>query len=149
MRLDGPAMRARVATARVARLATADGNGHPHVVPVVFALAPAPGVDRPAADLLWTAVDQKPKRTRDLRRLRNIGAQPTVSVLVDHYEDDWSRLWWARLDGTARVLDDDADRRAPLERLAAKYARYRVDPPRGPVIEVRVDRWSGWAARGA
>ncbi len=121
----------RVAAAEVARLATVDETGAPHIVPVVFALA---------GEHLFTAVDQKPKRTTQLRRLRNIAAQPRVSVLVDHYEPDWSRLWWVRLDGLARVVTDDA----MIELLVDKYSQYRAKPPPGPVIDVTITRWTGW-----
>jgi PPOX class probable F420-dependent enzyme len=123
--------RARFASARVARLATAG----PHLVPVVFA------VD---GDTIWSAVDAKPKRTRALRRLANIARDPRVALLADHYEDaNWSALWWARADGEARVLD--ASPRA-LELLAGRYPQYVADPPAGPFIAVDVARWSGWSA---
>jgi PPOX class probable F420-dependent enzyme len=136
MRLDETSMRERVAAARSARLATADSGGQPHLVPVVFALD---------GSYLWIAVDDKPKRSRDLKRLRNIAAQPKVSVLVDHYEEDWSRLWWVRLDGEARVLPAPEWRR-PVDLLCAKYPQYRATPPAGPVIEIRIHGWRGWAA---
>lgn len=130
-------MRDRVASARVARLATV-GDGMPHLVPITFAFTD---------DLLWTAVDHKPKRTLDLRRLRNIAQQPRVSVLIDHYEEDWEALWWIRLDGMGRVLSDAAERRGPLDRLRDKYDQYRGNPPQGPVIEVRIHAWRSWSAR--
>jgi PPOX class probable F420-dependent enzyme len=136
MQLDETIMRERVAAARSARLATVDSAGQPHLVPVVFALD---------GSHLWIAVDDKPKRSRDLKRLRNIAAQPNVSVLVDHYEDDWSRLWWVRLDGEARVLPAREWRR-PIDLLCAKYPQYRATPPAGPVIEIRIHSWRGWAA---
>ena len=85
--------RGRFAAARVARLATADATGQPHLVPVTFAVA---------GDMVYTAVDAKPKRTTALRRLANVAANPRVSLLVDHYDDDWSRLWWVRADGRRR-----------------------------------------------
>ena len=89
--------RRRFAAARVARLATADLEGRPHLVPIVFALA---------GETLYSVVDAKPKRTTELRRLRNVRSNPSVSLLVDHYDDaDWSALWWVRADGSARVLD--------------------------------------------
>lgn len=120
------------------RLATADAHGRPHLVVVTFALA---------GDRLFTAVDQKPKTTRDLRRLRNIRENPQVAVLADHYEDDdWARLWWVRGDGTARVLDDPGEQEPALGLLGDRYAQYRADPPGGPVIEVVITRWTGWAA---
>jgi PPOX class probable F420-dependent enzyme len=92
---------------------------------------------------LYTAVDEKPKRTRALRRLRNIEANPSVEILIDHYEEDWSRLWWVRLRGTARVVELD-DRTARL--LADKYEQYRSTPPRGPVIEIRIEERAEWSA---
>lgn len=129
------------ARARVARLATVDDVGRPHLVPVVFALT---------GDTVATAVDHKPKRSARLRRLDNIRANPAVSLLVDGYDEDWERLWWARADGTARVLppaDGSAASAGYIRLLAAKYpAQYAVRPPRGPVVQIVVDRWSGWQA---
>ena len=119
--------------ARVAHLATVDPRGRPHVVPISFALD---------GDTLYTAVDEKPKRTRELQRLRNIQANPQVEVLIDHYEDDWSRLWWVRLRGTARIVDD----RRAMELLAAKYPQYRERIPAGPVIAVSIEERIEWTA---
>lgn len=136
MRLDDAVMRSRVAEARNARLATVDAGGQPHLVPVVFV------VD---GDSLWIPIDHKPKSTRDLKRLRNIAAQPKVSVLVDHYDEDWTRLWWVRLDGQARVVDG-AGRDRSIGLLTAKYPQYRKKVPDGPVIDIAVDTWRGWAA---
>ena len=130
--------RRRFASAAVARLATADAQGRPHLVPIVFALR---------NDVVWSAVDAKPKRTRALRRLANIAANPAVCVLVDHYEDDWTRLWWVRADGRARILEATApDAAVGLDALAARYASYRDMPPPGPLLEVSVERWSGWSS---
>jgi PPOX class probable F420-dependent enzyme len=131
--------RRRFAAARVARLATADADGVPHLVPVVFA------VD---GDTILTAVDRKPKRTTALKRLANVRANPRVALLADHYDDDWDALWWVRADGTGRVLDpgDELARRA-VELLTARYAQHRTAPPDGPVLAVDVVRWTGWAAR--
>jgi PPOX class probable F420-dependent enzyme len=131
--------RQRFATAAVARLATVGATGQPHLVPVTFA------VD---GDRIYTAVDAKPKTTANLRRLRNIAGNPQVAVLADHYEADWDRLWWVRADGTAAVLAGPGDMAGPLRLLAARYPQYRASPPAGPVISVRVARWSGWAATG-
>ena len=119
--------------ARVARLATVDPEGRPHVVPICFVLD---------GDTLYTAVDDKPKRTRALQRLRNVEANPRVEVLVDHYDEDWTRLWWVRLRGTARVVDDAR----ALELLAAKYPQYAERPPAGPVIAVTVEERTEWRA---
>jgi PPOX class probable F420-dependent enzyme len=122
----------------VARLATIDPEGRPHLVPICFSLAD---------DVLHSAVDQKPKRSPRLQRLENIRLHPQVAVLVDHYEDDWTRLWWARLRGPARVLAPGPERERALELLAAKYLQYAADPPRGDVIEVRIAEWRVWSAR--
>jgi PPOX class probable F420-dependent enzyme len=123
----------RLAAARVARFATSA----PRVVPVTFAVV---------GESVVHAVDHKPKATRTLARLADLARDPRASVLVDHYDDaDWSALWWARADGSARVLDA-----APgaVELLAARYAPYRAEPPAGPFLEIRVARWSGWEAAG-
>jgi PPOX class probable F420-dependent enzyme len=130
--------RARLAAARVARLATVDGGGRPHVVPVTFALD-APG------DSIVIVVDHKPKRTTDLKRLRNMRGNPRVAVLADHYEDDWTRLWWVRADGLARVIEDEAGRAEPVGRLRAKYPQYRETVPTGPVIAIAITAVSGWS----
>jgi PPOX class probable F420-dependent enzyme len=131
--------RRRFATARVARLASADASGRPHLVPVVFALA---------GDCIYSAVDAKPKRSASLRRLANVAENPAVALLVDHYEEDWSALWWARADGVARLVDAGAEEGAgALALLAARYPQYREQPPPGPVLAVDVRRFSGWSAR--
>ncbi len=93
-------------------------------------------------ETLYTAVDEKPKRTRALQRLRNIEAHPQVEVLIDHYDEDWSGLWWVRLRGTASVVDDPH----ALELLARKYAQYRAQPPAGPVIAVAIEERIEWTA---
>lgn len=133
--------REHFARARVATLGTAGASGRPHLVPVVFALS---------GDTLVFAVDHKPKRTGRLRRLENIRAEPAVCLLADAWDEDWDQLWWARADGTGRVLDAPAG-----SALAARYAgllveKYRAQydsrPPSGPVVEVTVERWSGWRA---
>ena len=127
--------RERFATARVARLATADAAGKPHVVPLVFALD---------GDTIYSAVDAKPKRTHDLKRLRNVAANPQVAMLADHYvDDDWDVLWWVRADGAGRVLE--ASERA-VELLRERYAQYADAAPDGPVLAIDVRRWSGWHA---
>jgi PPOX class probable F420-dependent enzyme len=94
-------------------------------------------------------VDAKPKRTRALRRLANVAAEPRVAVLADHYEEDWGALWWVRADGTGRILDaQEPEGRDALELLAGRYAQYRDVRPAGPVLAVDVARWSGWSGRG-
>jgi PPOX class probable F420-dependent enzyme len=129
--------RRRFAGARVARLATADADGRPHIVPIVFAQA---------GETIYSAVDAKPKRTTALRRLANVAANPRVAVLADHYEDDWRALWWVRADGTGRVLDaGEPEGRDAVARLTERYAQYREQPPTGAVLAIDVERWSGWS----
>jgi PPOX class probable F420-dependent enzyme len=130
--MDEAQARTRFAAARVARLATVGADGAPHLVPVTFAVR---------GDTVVIAVDHKPKRTTDLKRLRNIAADPRVSLLADHYDEDWDRLWWVRADGHARVADT-----GPVDLLVAKYPQYAGRPPAGPVITVEIDKWRGWAA---
>ena len=133
--------RRRFAGCRVARLATVDPTGRPHLVPVVFALL---------GSTVYTAVDAKPKRHTALRRLANVAANPRVALLADHYEDDWDALWWVRADGTARVLDvADPAVRDGLARLVDRYPQYRTQPPAGPVLVVDVHRFTGWSAAGS
>lgn len=136
MNLDPERSRERFEAARVARLATVDAAA-PHLVPVVFAID---------GDTVVIAIDHKPKARRDVRRLANIRANPAVSLLVDHYDEDWTTLWWVRVDGTAEVVEDPAAMAAPIDLLVAKYPQYREIRPAGPVIAVRIDRWRGWAA---
>jgi PPOX class probable F420-dependent enzyme len=121
--------------ARVARLGTADADGAVRLVPVCFAV-----VD----DWLVSAVDHKPKRTGQLRRLDDMRAAGRASMLVDHYEDDWSQLWWVRVRGRAEVHDDGSDRAAALDALAAKYPQYRDHPPTGTVWRVAKDEVRWW-----
>lgn len=129
-------MRVRVAGARVARLATVGAAGAPHLVPFCFVLE---------GDTVFSAVDQKPKTTDRLRRLANVAREPRVAVLVDHYEEDWRRLWWVRLDGRAEVLGAGSDRDRAVGLLAAKYDQYRQEPPEGAVLAITVERWRGWS----
>jgi PPOX class probable F420-dependent enzyme len=126
----------RLAAARIGRLATATADGRPHIVPVCFALAEG---------IVYTAVDQKPKRTRALARLENVRATGRASLLVDHYDEDWSRLWWVRVDGAAEVTDSETG----LDALAAKYEQYRAARPAGPVIAIAPERWRSWIPSGS
>jgi PPOX class probable F420-dependent enzyme len=121
----------------VARLATSTADGSPHIVPVVFALAD---------DIVYTAVDGKPKTTQRLRRLSNVEHNPQASVLVDHYDDDWTRLWWVRADGTATIHSGGAIMDTGYRLLRAKYPQYQSVSLTGPVITVAVHRWSSWQA---
>ncbi|HXH81669.1 MAG TPA: TIGR03668 family PPOX class F420-dependent oxidoreductase [Candidatus Tectomicrobia bacterium] len=132
-------LRAAVARARVARLATIGPGGHPHVVPICFALE---------GERLYSAVDRKPKRSRELQRLANVRADPRVEVLVDHYEEEWARLWWVRLRGRARVVDAGEELARALALLTVKYEQYRAEPPTGPALAMEIDAWSAWRAHG-
>ncbi len=128
-------MRERVDRARVARFATVTPDGRPHVVPCCFIRY---------GDTVWSAIDAKPKTTLAVRRLDNLARQPSVCLLVDHYEEDWDRLWWIRLDGQARVLADASERDRALDALATKYPPYVAHRPPGPVIAVTITGWRSW-----
>jgi PPOX class probable F420-dependent enzyme len=128
----------RFAAARVARLATVDARNSPHLVPICFALD---------GDTLYSAVDAKPKSTPELKRLRNIAANPAVTLLVDYYDDDWNKVWWVRMDGTATLADDDGpDRARGLQALASKYEQYAGQTEMlGRVVVVEATNWRFWA----
>ncbi|HET9650217.1 MAG TPA: TIGR03668 family PPOX class F420-dependent oxidoreductase [Microlunatus sp.] len=135
--MDPLECRRRFGSRPVARLATVNPDGSPHLVVVVFALV---------GDTVYTAVDSKPKRSRQLRRLDNLQRDPRCSLLVDHYAEDWSRLWWVRADGEASIVEP-SDAPDALAALTSRYPQYGVlSGPIGPLIAVRVTRWSGWAA---
>ncbi|MDQ6743331.1 MAG: TIGR03668 family PPOX class F420-dependent oxidoreductase [Candidatus Dormibacteraeota bacterium] len=135
--MDFDEMRRRVEAARVARLATLAADGTPHLVPFCFVLA---------GQYLYSAVDRKSKRTTRLQRLANVARDPRLSVLVDHYEEDWIRLWWVRLAGRGRELDRGGEADHALQLLTDKYPQYAELPPPGPVLRIEVERWSGWEA---
>jgi PPOX class probable F420-dependent enzyme len=137
VRLYPAEARARLAASRVLRLATADRHATPHLVPCTFAID--------GGGRVVIGIDSKPKTTLDLRRLRNIEENPRVSLLADHYAEDWAQLWWARADGTALVERDGPNHAASWRELAARYPQYRGQPLTGPVIVVTVTSWSGWA----
>ena len=127
----------RLASARVGRLATADASGTPHVVPFVFVLE--------GTTVYWS-VDDKPKRSRRLKRLSNIEANPNVEMVVDHYDENWENLWWVRASGPARILERGEEQAHALGLLAAKYPQYR-QPPQGPVVAIQLVRVASWEAR--
>ncbi|WP_282699981.1 TIGR03668 family PPOX class F420-dependent oxidoreductase [Streptomyces sp. CC219B] len=137
--MDPAEARQRFAHARVARLATVDPQGRPHLVPVVFALH---------EERIVTAVDHKPKRSRRLSRLRNIAACPAVCLLADAYDEDWDRLWWVRADGDARTVPPEAQEEfaEAIGLLRRKYPQYRDRPPEGPAVVITRLGWTGWRA---
>ena len=122
--------------ARSGVLSTVTVEGRPHAVPCCFVLTD---------DVLYSAVDAKPKSTLALRRLDNLAANPAACLLVDCYDDDWSKLWWIRVDATARVLVDGDDHDHALDLLAAKYPQYQATSPLGPVIALDITAWRSWA----
>ncbi|WP_096283665.1 TIGR03668 family PPOX class F420-dependent oxidoreductase [Mycobacterium ahvazicum] len=132
--------KARFTRSPVARLATSSADGKPHLVPVVFA------VHEGVSDMVYTAIDAKPKSTQRLRRLANIASNAQVSLLVDHYADEWTQLWWVRADGEARIHTDGAALHTGYRLLRAKYPQYQSVSLNGPVIEITVHRWSSWHA---
>jgi PPOX class probable F420-dependent enzyme len=134
--VDEREARSRFAAGRVARLATVRPDGSPHLVPIVFALDGA---------TIAFVVDDKPKSTRELQRLANIRAEPRVSVLVDHYDDDWAAVWWVRVDGRARVVDADPALDRAVALLAEKYPQYATDRPPGPAVLIDVETWRWWS----
>jgi PPOX class probable F420-dependent enzyme len=132
-------VRHRLEASFVARLATVGVDGRPHIVPITFALED---------QTLYFAVDFKPKRTTNLKRLANIATNPEVSVLIDHYESDWDRLWWVRLDGTARIVTELGEVEHALNLLALRYKQYRETRPAGPAVAITIERMTGWSAAG-
>lgn len=129
--------RQRVAAARVARLATVDEHGRPHIVPICFTIA---------GDRIVSVVDHKPKRTLELRRLDNVRRNAAVQLIVDSYDDDWSLLWWVRVSGRARVVDSGPERGEAIDLLATKYPQYRDDRPAGAVLLIDIARITSWQA---
>ena len=136
--IDAPAL---FAQSPVAMLATVGSDGAPHVVPVVFAV----NTDRDPP-VVYTAVDAKRKSTRRLQRLTNIEANPRVSLLVDHYDDDWSQLWWVRADGVAEIHQSGDEMASGYALLRSKYVQYQRLALDGPVVTVAIDRWAAWHA---
>lgn len=135
--MDEKEARARFAAARVARLATVRPDGAPHLVPVVFVVE---------GDTVWLVVDDKPKRHRRLQRVVNIGAESRVCLLVDSYDEDWNRLWWVRADGRARIVGEGHELERAVNLLLDRYPQEREQPPKGPAVEVEIERWSHWPA---
>jgi PPOX class probable F420-dependent enzyme len=135
--VDLATMQRRVASAPVGRLGTVTADGRPHLVPVCFAY----DLSR---DIVYSAVDGKPKSTRQLRRLANLRANPSAALLVDHYAADWTQLWWVRLDGAGREVEPPGEQSHAVDLLSAKYGQYRTDPPAGPFLALEVTGWRAW-----
>ena len=141
MTTDAPAWAlALLREARVGRLATADAAGRPLVVPVCYALDAG-------GQRLYSAIDAKPKRTRQLRRLRNIRENPQVSLVVDHYDEDWTRLCYVIVEGRAEIVEAGPVRERAIDLLLAKYPQYLalgLAAGRDPVIALAVERILAW-----
>ena len=136
--LDESEQRRRFADAPVARLATLREDGTARLVPVTFALVDG---------LICSVVDEvKAKTTMRLARLADVARDPRVALIVDRYAEDWSQLWWVRVDGTAEVLADGHPRAAVVAALRAKYPQYAGAELGGPVLAVTPTRWAGWSA---
>ena len=128
--------RRRLTAARIGHLATVRVDGRPHIVPIVFA------VD---GETIRSIADSKPKRGLDLLRNRNIAGNPAVSVLVDEYEESWRSLWWVRVDGTARVVEEGADRDRTIELLREKYPQYAEwTTPFGAATIIQIEKLTSW-----
>lgn len=125
----------RLERARTGHLATDNRQGIPHVVVVTFATLDGHIV---------TAIDNKPKTTTRLKRLTNIESNPNASFLVDHYSEDWNKLWWVRVDGSASIHRDGELFDNAITALVFRYPQYQVTPPYGPVIAVKMAKVTGW-----
>ncbi len=137
--MDAGEARSRLSDARSAVLATADEMGAPHLVPITFVLE---------GEIVYTAVDGKPKRPGKLRRHENIRAEPRVCLIAEHWDEDWSLLWWVRVDGLAQVIASNSAVQHVVELMRHKYDQYNTVPIGGPVIEIAVHTWRGWASGG-
>jgi PPOX class probable F420-dependent enzyme len=141
--VDPAAALDRLRSARVGRMATVRPDGRPHVVPFVFAL-----VQDGAAVRAYWLVDDKPKRTRSIQRLRNLEANASVEIVVDEFDEDWGRLWWVRASGTGRVVTEPRERARAIEALGSKYPAYRREELDGPVVAIDIETIAGWEASG-
>jgi PPOX class probable F420-dependent enzyme len=133
--VDRAIARQRLADARVGHLATVTADVRPHIVPCCFVLH---------GRTVYSAVDAKPKSTLVLRRLQNLKTNKSFSLLVDHYDEDWTTLWWVRVDGSGRVIEKRDERERALGLLASKYEQYRDTSPPGPVLALDIERWRVW-----
>ena len=123
---------------RVGHLGTTDATPQPHVMPVCFALD---------GDAIYTLVDAKPKKTTNLKRVRNVAETGRAAVLFDRYDDDWSRLGWVLVRGAASVLHEGREHSRALALLRERYTQYRDMPlEESPVIAVRADSCTSWGS---
>ncbi|MFV1961679.1 MAG: TIGR03668 family PPOX class F420-dependent oxidoreductase [Acidimicrobiia bacterium] len=125
----------RLGAARVGHLVTTRPNGQPHVVPVVYALV---------GNSVVTMIDHKPKTTDRLQRLINIENNPVATLMSDHYSEDWTALWWVRVDGEASVHIGDQVWEESAAALSAKYGQYAENSPRGPAVVISLDKVTSW-----
>ena len=133
--MDEALARQRFIDARTGVLGTVTAVGRPHAVPCCFVVR---------GDTIYSAIDAKPKSSLRLRRLDNLRANPIATLLVHHYDEDWSTLWWVRVDATVRIVDTHDERAPALDLLAAKYSQYRSAPPPGDVIALEIGVWRWW-----
>jgi len=131
--------RARFAAARVGRLGTVGPKGEAHLVPCCFAVE---------GEHAYSAVDDKPKRHRRLQRLDDVARRGTATLLVDHYDEDWTVLWWVRVSGAAHLVDDPEVRGRAVRLLRDKYPQYAAHALDGPVVALRLEHWQAWSADG-
>ena len=136
--LEPARQRELLGAAPVGRLATLRPDGTPRLVPITYVLLDG---------VVCSAVDEvKPKRSSRLARLDDVRRDPRVGLVVDHYEADWARLWWVRVDGTAAVHEGGELHERALDALAAKYPPYAAARPGGPLLVISPTRWAGWSA---
>jgi PPOX class probable F420-dependent enzyme len=121
---------------RVGHLATCSSSMQPHIVPVTFAFRNGSIV---------IGIDEKPKSTTKLKRLRNILENPRVSLMWDEYDEDWTKLWWVRGDGVGLIIESGLVWEAAWAALNAKYLQYQGSRHEGPCMSVEIDSWSGWS----
>ena len=139
---DLDAVRDRIDAARSAHLATASADAAPHLIPVVFALS---------GTAVYIAIDEKPKTTTRIRRLRNIEENPQAALLIDHYDDDWTKLWWIMLRGRAEILTPDAwdadEANAVISALRTRYPQYAAHAlEERPLICLTIENVTRWSA---
>ena len=142
-RLKEPAVREFIETARIAHLATASAGGEPHNIPLCFWFDGA---------RFYFVIDQKPKRRSGtaIKRMRNIAENPRVALVIDHYEEDWSRLAYVLIHGDAQIIEDEAEYARAIQHLRHKYAQYHameLTQEKNPAIRIEPRRVHAWGAR--